>query len=119
MEGNAPSIGMVQKLGLTQVAMPVFIAVHPRTMKPPIQVTDSIAARTHSRASAAQVAVDDCRPMIAVVRFNAVFSITGTGKLNLKLEDPLAGCRWLVPSSTTPATSVIGRCGGPARTPRI
>jgi hypothetical protein len=124
--GNAPSIGMVQKLGLTQVAMPVFIAVHPRTMKPPIQVTDSIAARTHSRASAAQVAVDDCRPMIAVVRFNAVFSITGTGKLNLKMQATLSldvdgsfPPPRTTSSSTTPATSVIGRRGGPARTPRI
>ena len=110
MEGNAPSIGMVQKLGLTQVAMPVFIAVHPRTMKPPIQVTDSIAARTHSRASAAQVTVDDCRPMIAVVRFNAVFSITGTGKLNLKLQATLL----LDVDGSFPH---IGRCGRPSTHP--
>ncbi len=101
---------MVQKLGLTQVAMPVFVAVHPRTMNPPIQVTDSIAARTHSRASAAQVTVDDCRPMIAVVRFNAVFSITGTGKLNLKLQATLL----LDVDGSFPH---IGRCGRPSTHP--
>jgi hypothetical protein len=64
--------------------------------------------------------------MIAVVRFNAVFSITGTGKLNLKMQATLSldvdgsfPPPRTTSSSTTPATSVIGRRGGPARTPRI